>query len=233
MTPARCRRSRSMFALLGVVVGAILLAGSGAGCIAKGADEASFAELMPACHDIAPITRLLVALIGGVDDDWRSGIESGLARQLAACGVHATLLAPEHLELAFIDRARRTAEQIQASAMLTIECKRSEAFEDKTTTRSTLTFELMVIERRSSKVVWRVESKLTLASYPSTSDSATAARFAASIVSRLQADQVLTGCPAPSKAPAAHAALQPCEQRRERLQREASAIADPTPPCRR
>lgn len=229
MTPARCTRSRPTVALPGVVVGALLLAGSGAGCIAKGVDDASFAELMPARHDIAPITRLLVALIGGVDDDWRSGIESGLARQLAACGVHATVLAPRRLELAFIDRARRTAEQIQASAMLTIECKRSDAFEDNATTRSTQTFELMVIEPASSKVVWRVESKLTLASYPSTDDSATAARFAASIVSRLQADRILTGCPAPSQAPTAHAARKP----RERLQREASAIADPTPPGRR
>lgn len=231
MTSARCTRSRSMFALLGAVVGAILLAGSGAGCVAQGADKATFAPMMPTRHDIAPITRLVVALIGGIDDDWRSGIESGLAQELTACGVHATALAPERLELAFIDRARRTAEQVRASAMLTIECKRSEAFEDKSTTRSTLTFELMMIEPRSSKVVWRVESKLTLASAPSTSDSATAARFAASIVSRLQADQVLTGCPAPSKAPAAQAALQPCEQRRERLQRDAST--DPTPPCRR
>jgi hypothetical protein len=222
-----------MFALLGAVIGAILLTGSGAGCIAEGVDKAAFAPMMPARQDIAPITRLVVALIGGVDDDWRSGIESGLARQLAACGVHTTVLAPERLELAFIDRARRTAERIQASAMLTIECKRSEAFEDNTATRSELTFELMVVERRSSKVVWRVESKLTLVSRPSTSDSATAERFAASIVSRLQADRVLTGCPAPSQAPDAQAALQPCEQRRERLQREAIAIADPTPPCRR
>jgi hypothetical protein len=231
MTAARCARSRSVFALLGVVVGAILLAGSGAGCIAEGAGEATFAPMMPARHDIAPITHLLVALIGGVDDDWRSGIESGLARQIVACGVRSTVLTPERLELAFLDRARRTAEQIQASAMLTIECKRSEAFEDTTTTttRRALIFELMVIEPRSSEVVWRVESKLTLASHPSTSDSATAARFAASIVSRLQADQVLTGCPAPSKDRTAHAALPPCE----RLRREASAIADPEQPCRR
>jgi hypothetical protein len=220
-----------VFAWLGVVVGAILLAGSGAGCIAKGADEAIFAPMMPARPDIAPITRLLVAPIGGVDDDWRSGIESGLATQLIACGVRSTMLTPGPLELAFLDRARRTAEQIQASAMLTIECKRSEAFEDTKAmlTRRALTFELMVIEPRSSEVVWRVESYLMLASAPSTSDSATAARFAASIVSRLQADGVLTGCPAPSKDRTAHAALPPCE----RLQREASAIADPTQPCRK
>jgi hypothetical protein len=221
-----------MFALLGAVVGATLLTG-GCASIAEGVDEATFAPMMPARHDIAPITRLVVALIGGVDDDWRSGIESGLARQLAACGVHATVLAPERLELAFVDRARRTAEQIRASAMLTIECKRSEAFDDKTTTRSKLIFELMVVESRSRKVVWRVESELTLASHPSTSDSATAARFAATIVSRLQADRVLTGCPAPSKAPAAQAALPPCEQQGEWVSGEASAIADPTLPCRR
>lgn len=231
MTPAQCTRSRSVLALLGVVVGAILLAGSGAGCIAEGADKATFEPMMPARHDIAPITRLVVALIGGVDDDWRSGIESGLARQLDACGVRSTVLTPERLELAFLDRARRTAEQIQASAMLTIECKRSEAHEETATvtTRRALIFELMVIEPGSSKVVWRVESKLTVASHPTTSDSATAERFAASVVSQLQADRVLTGCPAPSKDRTAHAALPPCE----RLPREASAIADPAPPCRR
>ena len=186
-------RARLVVSPMLVLLGALLV-GAGPGCVAKGAGDATFESRMTVRHDFAAISHVLVALIGGLDDDWRKGIQAGLAHRLASCRIRTTTMWPSGLELDFLGRARRIAQQNRSGAMLTIECKRSSALDVNYETRRELAFELILIEPRSGKVIWLVDSKLALTTDANTSDEASAERFAASIVSRLQADGVLPAC---------------------------------------
>jgi hypothetical protein len=193
---ARVRARFVASPILGMLgmLGALLVGIGPAGCVAKGAGDATFESKTTVQHDLAAISNVLVALVGGLDDDWRHGIQKGLAHRLASCRIRSTTVWPNGLELDFLGRARRVAQQNHASAILTIECKRSSAVDVNYETARQLTFELILIEPRSGKVIWLVESKLALTTNANTSDEASAERFAASIVSRLLADGVLPAC---------------------------------------
>jgi hypothetical protein len=173
---------------------AVVVLGAIAGCASGTTTFESSTNL----KNSAPVTRLVLfesvqsPFFGG---DLYRGFVEGMTSQLARCGVTASIEQIGALDLDPDQRIASTIESFRASSAMLVTASGGDRTRSNGVDHQKLRFTLKLLDVASNKVTWMAESKLSMARSWATDDVGTGARFATSIVSRLRADGVLTGCP--------------------------------------
>lgn len=186
---------RREWARQSVYVRAAVVLGVVAGC----ANARTSIESSTNLKNAAPVTRLLIfedvesSLSAG---DLYRGFVERVKSGLTSCGVTASI---EQVR-GPVDLNQLVAgpiENYHASSVMLIEADGGEDIHNRRNGTDTykLRFKLRLLDVVSNKVTWMAESKVYMTTSWASDDVENGGRFAAAIVSRLQDDGVLTGCP--------------------------------------
>jgi len=177
-----------------VCVRAAVVIGVVAGCATARTSIESSTNL----KNTAPVTRLLIFedlqhafysadLYGGFVERVKSGLTS--------CGVTASIEQAPGL-VNFNELVAGPIETFHASSVMLIFSEGEDVHHPSNGTDTyKLRFKLKLLDVVSNKVMWAAESKVYMTTSWTTDDVENGARLGAAIVSRLQDDGVLTGCP--------------------------------------
>lgn len=173
---------------------AVVVLGTVASCATGRASFESSTNL----KNTAPVTRLVIfesvqsPFFAG--DVYRGFVE-GLESRFASCGVPTSIARISALDLDPDQRIATRIETVQASSALLVTAEGGTRTRYNGLDQNELRFTLKLLDVGSNKVMWMAESKFSMQTSRMTDDVGTGARFAASIVSRLRDDGILTGCP--------------------------------------
>lgn len=145
------------------------------------------------------LQRLLVFIHAGDDGKWYLGAKEGLQRALSKCDVVSMVFLAGPLQVSPIQHATQLADSIQAEAIVSILGKGATATQKKFQTDRSLVFDLWLVDRASTQVMWRANASLSLFTDLEMEDQSSGKKFGEAIIEQLRKDKVLPRCPRPTK----------------------------------